>query len=58
MLPENNEMFWLTVDMLIQLAYEINRIAELQSNAVVVSEEQENGIIRCDEGCDQPRTEG
>ena len=48
----------LTVDMLIQLAYEINRIAELQSNAVVVSEEQENGIIRCDEGCDQPRTEG
>lgn len=48
----------LTVDMLIQLAYEINRIAELQSNAIVVSEEQENGIIRCDEGCDQPCTEG
>lgn len=48
----------LTVDMLIQLAYEINRIAELQSNAVVVSEKQENGIIRCDEGCDQPCTEG
>ena len=47
----------LTIDMLIQLAYEVNRIAELQNNAVEFSEEQENGIIRCDEGCDQPRTE-
>lgn len=48
----------LTIDMLIQLAYEINRIAELRSNTAELSKEQDNGTIRCDEGCDQPRTEG
>ena len=48
----------LTIDMLIQLAYEIHRIAELRNNTAEISEEQQNGVIRCDEGCDQPRAEG